>query len=499
MESKLRKQTVISELTKSPHGKLEAYQSVGSVVAREDPEFLAHLIAWNQKKGQVRDAKIALPVLAIRTTDGVPGRGEFLENARAHLALQDPRTLLRGLAFARELKVRNGAIRPLVLRYLREREAKVRWWTRTAVQHRESVKALYAHYGIKPSTMADQILFKRHYPGGSVFEVISQLKNMEPVAAASAVVKYKIPFLVAKGALGKGLQDTDVLLAVIKGMTPAELVTNMQALEKLGVKQVPALRAAMQEALAKAAESRKSTTPSLKATRAQAAVTDEATKAKLGALQEKQLKELEVDGDWLVLGDKSGSMEHAIDLARTVAATLAKAVKGEVRLTFFDTMPRSVDVTGKTYEEILQATRHVSAGGGTAIGAGLLQAVESGFVPDGIAVVSDGEENCVPSFASLLKQLVEREGKQIPVYFYRVRGGHNNFSASMAANGMDLQEFDLTGGADYYSLPNLIRTMRANRYSLVQEILDTPLKTLDEVFRSKDKDDGEEREEEERG
>lgn len=411
MESKLRKQTVISELTKSPHGKLEAYRDVGSVVAAEDPEFLAHLIAWNQKKGQVRDAKIALPVLAIRATDGRPGAGEFLQNALAHLALQDPRTLLRGLAFAKELGIRNAAIRPLVYRYLKEREAKVRWWDRTAVQHRDSVKTLYAKFGITPSARAKMILwgpqsqkpFRPEYPPGSVFEVISQLKNMEPVAAASAVVKYKIPFLVAKGALGKKLQDTDVLLAVIKGMTPAELVTNMQALEKLGVKQVPALRAAMQEALAKAAESRKSTTPSLKATRAQAAVTDEATKAKLGALQEKQLKELEVDGDWLVLGDKSGSMEHAIDLARTVAATLAKAVKGEVRLTFFDTMPRSVDVTGKTYEEILQATRHVSAGGGTAIGAGLLQAVESGFVPDGIAVVSDGGENCVPSFASLLK------------------------------------------------------------------------------------------------
>ncbi len=42
----------------------------------------------------------------------------------------------------------------------------------------------------------------------------------------------------------------------------------------------------------------------------------------------------------------------------------------------------------------------------------------------------------------------------------------------------DLQEFDLGAGTDFYSLPNLIKTMRTNRYSLVDEILTSPLLTL---------------------
>jgi len=59
-----------------------------------------------------------------------------------------------------------------------------------------------------------------------------------------------------------------------------------------------------------------------------------------------------VDGNWLVLGDKSGSMSACIEVARHVSGTLAKFVKAKFHLVFFDTTPRHFDVTGKTYEEI---------------------------------------------------------------------------------------------------------------------------------------------------
>lgn len=497
-ETAIRKQTVIAELTKSPHGDLNAYRETGMIVAKDDPEFLAHLIAWNHNKGQVRDSKIALPLIAMRHTYRLPGAKEYFENAQAHLALADPRTLVRGLDWARrELRLQNAMIRPVVERYLKEREKKVSWWDKTAIQHRRSMKHLYAWYGVKPSDRANNILFKRIYVG-TVFDTVARLGGMDPVAAASAVIKYRIPFLIAKGALGKKLQNVDVLLAVMKRMTPAELITNMTTLESLGVRRVPALRSALEEKLKQTADSRKTSTPTLKTTRAAAAVDDVKLKAKLEAVQEKQLKELQIDGDWLVLGDKSGSMERAIELARMVAATLAKLVKGEVRLTFFDVMPRRFDVTGKSYEQILEQTKGVRADGGTSIGCGLLQAVEEGFEPDGIAIISDGAENNHPAFLDVYVRLVKKLERDIPVYLYRTSGEPNSFSGWMRRAGYEVQEFDLTGKVDYYSLPNLARTMRANRYSLVQEILDTPLRTLDGVFKTKDGDEDErEREKEE--
>lgn len=490
VESGLRKQTVVAQLTQSPHGVLSAYKDVGEKVAAEDPEFFAHLLIWNHIKGQVRDAKVALPVLAIRATYGVPGASEYLENAQAALSLADPRTLLRGLAFARELKVPVKAVRPVVERYLKEREKIPGWWDKTVLQHKKSMKSLYYLYGIEQSERAQAVLFdqKKPYPPGSVFEVVKELSSMNPVAAAGAVVKWKIPYLIAMGALGPKLKDTDVLMSLIKSMTPAELVTNMKGLQKLGVNQVPALRATLEAALGKAATSRKVSTPTFKATEAQEAVEDPVLKAKLGALQEKQIKEVSVDGDWLIIGDKSGSMSRAIDVARHVAGTLAKSVKGEVRLAFVDTMPRSFSVTGKTYEEIVRATKAVAAGGGTALGAGLIQAVDDGFAPNGIAIVSDGGDNTHPLFANAYNLWVKRTGVEVPVYLYLCTGDHDAVTPGMKAHGYDVQVFPLSANVDYYSLPNLIKTMRVNRYSLIQEIMDTDLLTLDEVYKSRRKE-----------
>lgn len=63
MEKVLSKREVIGVLTRSPHGKLEEYLAPSSAAAKDDPNFYAHLCAWNHQRGSVRDAKVALPVL----------------------------------------------------------------------------------------------------------------------------------------------------------------------------------------------------------------------------------------------------------------------------------------------------------------------------------------------------------------------------------------------------------------------------------------------------
>lgn len=468
---------LISELTKSPHGKLEEYVPTGRIASLHEPEFLAHLIAWNEKKGQVRDSKVALPVLALGSAEP-----EFVDNALAHLALLSPRDLLRAVRFAMSLKTKRNAIRRLVTSYLRTREEKWGWWQRAAVQHRGTLKELYALLHIKPSGMADSVLFKGERPAGSIFATIATLKDMEPLAAASAIVEWKIPFLIALGALGEKAKNTDLVLALIERMSPAELVNNTKMLERLGIKTVPALRAAYTQALEKASKDKRAST--FKAGVAAEAMEDEGLKVKLQALQEQKIKKDEgIDGDWLVLGDKSGSMHQAIDVSRHVAATLAKMVKGKVHLIFFDTQARYVPCTGKTYEEILAATKHVSAEGGTSLGAGLLGLIErDDHQVDGIAMVTDGEETTPPLFTHVYKSYSELVGKEVPVYMYQTVGGYCNLTASMSHAGYDMQVFDLCGGVDYYSLPNLVKTMRTRRYGLVQEIMDTPLLTLEMVI-----------------
>jgi len=483
METGLTKNRIISELTRSPHGALGQYLPIGLTAAKQEPEFLAHLIAWNQDRGQVRDSKVALPVIGLTaaTDDAIT------ENALAHIAMLDPRNLVRAVRFVKEVKPQGNArkVTRLVERYLRTREKRIGWFDRAVVQHRASMKELYALCHIKPNTRANDILFKGKKVG--VFKKIAELKDMPAGEAAGVILTERLPFLVVQGALGAKAKEPALVLAMLTQMSASEVVNHVKMLEKLGVKTVPELRAVFEQKLQEAASSKVNT---FKATRAAEAVTDKALSEKLKATQEKQLAALGgIDGNWLVLGDKSGSMAQSIETARHVAATLAKMVKGEVHLIFFDSSPRYVNATGKTYDALLAETRMVTAGGGTSIGCGLQYAVDKGLDIGGIAVISDGGENQAPAFATVYEKLTRDDAKTPPVYFYQVDGDSDSFSRSMSLAGIDLQTFDLKGGQiDYYGLPNIVQTMRANRYSLIDEVMATPLKKVADVLTVVDAD-----------
>ncbi len=513
-EKGLTRNQIIQELAKSPHGNLAEYADVGLMAAKHEPEFFAHLIAWNHAKGQIRDAKVALPVLALTHTVVV----EWEDNAQAALATLSPRDLLRAYRYMIAVnrmkiladhsitlpKFEAVGVRPmrrLIERYLRHREAVWPRWERMASQHRRSVKELYALASVKPSPMANEILFKGAAPEGSIFAAIKQLPKMSPAEAAGAIMEHRIPFLIALGALQlkayakdqpASAGTTELLMALISRMSPTELVGNTKLLETYGLKQIPALRAAYENGLKRVATSKKTT---FKATQAAAAVKDEGLRAQLEAVQEKQIKALGgIDGDWLVLGDKSGSMAACIETARHVAATLAKMVNGKVHLVFFDTQPTYVDASGLAYDKLLEKTKSVGAAGGTSIGVGVRYVMERDLNVDGIVIVSDGCENQVPRFAQMYGKLAEKLGKEPPVYFYHVSFGGTWAQAAMAnlelkafgeslkVAGIDVQVFELGATVDYYSLPNLAQTMRVRRFGLADEILETPLLKLADVL-----------------
>jgi hypothetical protein len=205
-EAGLSKLKAITELTRAPHGNLDEFVPVGAQAAREDTEFFAHLIAWNEQKGQVRDSKLALPVIqlaALKREVPLPGGPlwSIRENALAHLALQSPRDLVRAVEWAWD-KVSHGQLAKVVKRYIREREKRQAWWDRTALSHRKSLLALYRSFHIKPSPRANDILFKGAKPEGSPFEALATLSKMPAGDAAAAIVNHRLPFLSVMGALG---------------------------------------------------------------------------------------------------------------------------------------------------------------------------------------------------------------------------------------------------------------------------------------------------------
>jgi len=56
----------------------------------------------------------------------------------------------------------------------------------------------------------------------------------------------------------------------------------------------------------------------------------------------------------------------------------------------------------------------------------------------------------------------------------------------MQRAGLEMQTFDIRGGTDYYSIPNLAQTMRTKTYGLVDEILATPLLSLSDVLKTRE-------------
>lgn len=469
---------LINQILRIGHGKLEIYEDVGMKGVIHEPELYAHLIAWNSKHGEVRDSKVALPVIGLRTS-----HADLLENAAAHLCLLSPRDLVRATRFHRALRAKpNGGgayMKRAVELYLRKREASIPWFDRTALQHRKSLKTLYAMNHIKPSDRANRILFQRDYPARSVYQRLRELKNMAPNEAAGTILNYKIPFLTAVGALG-GIKDKpDVILALIEGMTPAELVNNANALRSWGVFASPVLSAAYDAGLQK-----KKKVSTLKAGAAAKAVTDKKLVKKLKKVQEDQIDRSKgIEGDWLVLGDRSGSMHTALDLSREIASFLARTVKGNVHLVLFNTSPAYFDVTGKNYDDIYEETRRYDATGGTAIGCGLDLIREKGIAVNGIAICSDGGDNTMPLFSTAYERYVRQMGTEPTVYLWHVPGEQNKMVPLCERAGIQVTTFELGRDVDYYSIPQLALTMRTGRYSLVEEIMESKLLTFADVFK----------------
>lgn len=481
-ESGLTKNQILSELSRSPHGKLSEYVPVAQQAAKDSPEFYAHLIAWDAVKGQIRDSKVALPVigLTVQTDD------ELKDNSYAHLAMLNPREMVRAFSFSRELKLGQRSVQRFLAVYLKDKEKDWNEWQRIALMHHKPLARLYAISHTKATGVYGDVLFKHAKPKGSLFEVVNNLSKMDVKEAAGAILNYKLPFLIAQGALGKKMFEPDLVLALLDRISPTELVTHIKMLEKMGVKTNPALKGAFEKALERAASSKKTT---LKTTKAAEAIDDEGLKSKLRGLQERQIQAIGgVDGNWLVLGDKSGSMKQAIEVATEVSATLAKMVKGKVWLVFFDVSPQTIEVTGKPLDEIKKLTRHIRAGGGTSIGCGLQRMLDAKEEVDGIAVVSDADENTTPYFADVYKKYSAWAGKDVPVYLYLCKAGMYDMHAtklqdSMKRVGADIQVFDIQRGVDFYALPNLVQSMRTNRYSLIDEVMATPLLSLKDILK----------------
>ena len=475
---------LLSSLIHIGHGELETFKTSCLPANLADPYLFGHLTTWNLANGKVRDSKVAFPPIALR---GKNVTSDLAENAVACMMSLGPRELMKSYRFSCQLSkdgniISNGNRQLLehgLKRYIRVREEKESWWDRAVLSNRDAMKHIYRYAHIKPSPRAQSILFDKEYPVDSVFHIIKQMKNMSALEAAGYIRKFKIPMQVAIGSVNRA-KDPELLMAIIDTMTGNELINNSNMLKKLGVFESPTLKSAYDDAISRAKDDTRVNI--LRASVASEVIDDEKVVKKLLAVQEHQSKQLSIDGDWLVLGDRSGSMEYSIELAKKVAGFLSHQVTGNIYLIFFNVSPQLINVTGKTLDEIKQLTRGIIAQGGTSIGCGLSYLTDMKIPVHGIAIISDGGENTDPYFHVAYSKYCKQMMMEPTVYLYHTKGQPNVLAYHSKREGIEITEFDLTSGIDEYSLPNLIKTMRTSKYSLLDEILNTPLLTFNQVF-----------------
>lgn len=522
-EAGLQRSQILNEISRSAHGKLAEYDNIIGKACASDPEFLAHLIAWDFVNGQVKDSKIALPVLTLAHQE-FPD--ELTENSLAHLAMQPPRELVKALKFSIEtgsVARRQRKLEAVIRLYLAHKEAEPGKWNRLAARHRRSLKTLYSLAHAKAPIWVSAALFGFYknadgekipasYALGSIFADIAGLSKMDPKSVAATIQKWHLSPLVVSGAMAgakAAQQDSGVVQATMEQMSDTEVVTRAKSLEKRGLSRDAALKETFRTKVAKATKSHKAT---LKTSVAAEEVEDESLKTMLRELQERQIQTQKdagrgIDGNWLVIADRSQSQEVAITLGVHVAASIAKFVTGSVWLVFCNGDVTPMEVTGKSLETIQARAKFVFANGGTSYGVALAWAAEHKVNLDGVVIVGDGGENTSPLFAIEWQNWKKRVDKELPVYLFRtfcppkyantpggnpqlfkmLMGGCNpnpwGVSAPSSRPAISFTEFDFTHGQiDYYSIPNMVQTFNASRFGVVEKIMACPLLTLEQVL-----------------
>ena len=488
-QTSLTRQGIIAQLFKTPKGNLSDYLAIGTQAGALDGEFLAHAIAYDRRHGSVRDAQVGLPVVTLATS-AFPRL--LAENSLAHLALLNPKDLLRAFQWAIVLRKshampwrRYDRFEYMVHGYLRAREDCWPWWDRTALWFRQPLKALYALSHTKACDEAREVLFDRNPMTGTLFYRIRQSFAWESDEVAGFIRMEKLPFLVSQGLYGKRIQEPAILAAVIDNMSAGELSRRAALLEKWGWQNTGATRGAKQAAMGRARRGAKRS-GLFAATKTQQAVAedDPLLAQELELVQEAQLDaQAGIEGNWLVGIDISGSMEHAIQPGLLLAAYLARQVRGKVLLCFFNHEPYVKDVTGRTYAELVEMTKLIVAQGGTSIGCVVAAAREWQFEADAIAIVSDGGERHPPDFGTAYRAYSSWMGKEPPVYLYRVPGQDPDWLSARWGTTMPYQCFPVEKSINEAGVVALAATMKTKRYGLVQEIMDTPLLTMEQALR----------------
>ncbi|MCK6511607.1 hypothetical protein L6R29_16750 [Myxococcota bacterium] len=507
-----RRLGMLNSLLTTPHRELMPLWDLHQKLCEGDPLFYAHLAAWYQEHGEVRDHKElfvatlclsefaghrdaglgmlwALPPYQVaRLIDMIKGQvirhPEVFEEEWAKDFSPEE---LKALSEQRVGLGRNipRSMRTEIARYLRALESQRASFERTIVGQRHALKRLYAGLRIKPSSLAQQLLFDNEPPMESLPGQIRQLaKSGSASKKAEIIEKYRIPYRIAVSLLSRR-EFPRVVPALLRVMSAQEVINSLGSLRRRKLLDDPSIAALVQKKLGKAQTSKRVST--MKAQKAlekldsmelerERGITLTDIKERLQEVtEERLLSKGTIDRSTALLIDKSASMEMALEVGQRIGAMIGLLCSRGLLAYAFDTMPYPIkSPESDSLADWQKAFHGIRAGGRTSIGSPIQWMRRKQQRVEQIILVTDGEENASPYFVEEL-QAYQKELDIYPTLVMVKVGSDRELLESRcerAGIAMDVYRFN----GDYYSLPNLIPMLtQPSRVDLLMQILDYPL------------------------
>jgi len=491
-----------------PHRDMDSIKPVHEDLRAQDPVFYAHLAAWYEIHGELRDHKEMFKAMLL--TDPFSDNREIglalLRNAppyekRKILGTIKGRVVKLRHKTGAKVKIRKGrsvdavrienktigllknppsAMKTEIKQYLRWLEQDDKRFDETALRFSSDLKSLYASMRIKPSDRADKILFKGEYPEDSSLNVLAQIANAKkPEDAARLIVENKIGYTTAVGLIKK--VTPTILVALINNMSAQELINNIASLEERGATDNDDIKKLIESKLEKAKTSKNVSALKSKTAKKTGRVKSQETKDMLDAVADEQVKKnATIQVSTLLLVDSSSSMNQAIECGKGVASLISGATVADLYAATFSSMAREIVIPkGCTMTQAEKAFEGVNPHGYTSIGAGLELAIHKKWYVDQVVIITDEEENSNPRFADVYRKYEKTMNVSPSVVVIHISSpfgaDDNTLTKSLEKEGIDYDMYKPVG-TDYYAMPGLIPLLsRKSKLDLLFEIMDIAL------------------------
>lgn len=355
--------------------------------------------------------------------------------------------------------------------YIHMFEQDVQRFDSVALLNRSNLRWAYKRFHIKPNDRAQAILFDNNPPSDSKFAAIKQIVAEEDVAEkAKLIVEAKIPYRIASTLIPK--MNAAAGVALVAAMSPTEALNSRQWIESSGLLNIEEVKSLYLGKVAKATKSIASADHRASAQGSDTEVEAAVQSAKQSATEREQ----RIASNLLLLVDISGSMNLAIDIAMKFGARIAPLCDGDLMVIAHNTEGRIIEVPSDQRDQLSvweQAFKGIRAGGGTNHQRGLIRALEVGFMPQSVVLITDGGENG-GDFTLNLSNFAANTSFEPHVVMIHLDGQANVLGPKLEASSLRYDEFNFDG--DYYLFDQVGAILGGPAAkSLVQRVLDTEL------------------------